>query len=201
MLRPSIIGALVAACAWVAPAAFQDPSIPGAASPARAKQLVSALQARKLQAFAVKDPKNAGHYVAVLHVPGAQLLVVGARHGRPSDVDYYLYKKDYMNAYQDLNSSVLSQDKVLVEDSYADGLVAVPGKDLASDTVTMGGAAQVFDGVFADPKKRNDKRMPMADYAKAFGEADASYVQMLDALLAALSAGTAPAFPDRAALR
>jgi hypothetical protein len=201
MLRPSIVGALVVASVWTVAAAPQDPVMPAGASAARVQQLVSALQAHSLQAFAVKDPKGAGQYVATLLVPGVQILVVSAHHGRPSDVEYYLYKKDFMNAYRDLNSSVLSRDKVFVEDAYADGLVAVPGKDLASDTVTMGGAARVFDGEFADPKKRRDKRMPQADYAKAFADADASYVAMLDVLIAELGKGERPAFPSTRPVR
>ena len=47
-------------------------------SAAKAKELVALLQGKKLEAFAVRDPIQPGRYVAVLLVPGVQLLVVSA---------------------------------------------------------------------------------------------------------------------------
>jgi len=38
----------------------------------------------------------------------------------------------------------------------------------------------------ADPKKRNDKRMPADAYAKAFGDVEQGYAKILDAMLAEL---------------
>jgi hypothetical protein len=187
MKLPFLVSAsVVAACLTTVVAAMpgQDPAFPEATSPAKVKEFVAALQAKKLEAFAARDPEGDRRYVAALLVPGVQMLVVSAAHGRPTDIEYYIYRNEHMNAYMDLNSSVLSTDKVFIEDALADGLVAKPPKGLAADAITIAGKPQPFDGLFADPKRRNDKRMPLADYSKAFADADQRYTRLLDRLFA-----------------
>ena len=186
MKLPSVVSAsVVAACLYgvVAAMPIQDPAFPEATSGAKVKEFIAALQAKKLEAFAARDPDAERRYVAALLVPGVQMLVVSATHGRPTDIEYYIYRKEHMNAYMDLNSSVLSSDKVFVEDALADGLVAKPPKGLAADAVTIAGKPQPFDGLFADPKRKNDKRIPLADYTKAFADADQRYTKLLDRLI------------------
>jgi hypothetical protein len=190
------VAALVLVASAAAGVFAQAPAAPATAS--KAKELATLLQAKKLEAFAVRDASTPGRYVGTLLVPGAQLLVVSAKHGRPTDVEYYLYQKDYMSAYMDLNSSVLSVEKVFIEDALGDGLIALPGKSLGRDTITRDGKAQVFDGDFADPRKRNDKRIPQAEYDRAFAEAESSYAQLLDLLIAELKK---LAFPAAAEVR
>jgi hypothetical protein len=151
-------------------------------SPPRAKELVALLQTKKLEAFAVKDPSATGRFVAVLLIPNVQLMVVSAGYERPTDVEYRIYTKDFMNAYVELNSSVLAKDKVFFEDALCDGLRVQPTGGV-SDTVTTGGEKRVFDGDFADPKKRNQKKISQEDYLKAFGAADAKYAELLTMLL------------------
>ncbi|MFI5177722.1 MAG: hypothetical protein ACHQO8_04130 [Vicinamibacterales bacterium] len=179
MTRIAVGCALVVATELTAGA--QAPSI-DPISPARAKELVSLLQSKKLEAFAVKDSSAAGRFVAVLLVPNVQLMVVSAGYERPSDVEYAIYTKDYMRAYVDLNSSVLSKDKVFVEDALCDGLKPGPSGGV-SDAITSGTEKHVFDGDFADPKKRNQKKISQEDYVKAFSAADAKYTQFLTMLL------------------
>jgi hypothetical protein len=193
-------GLALSASAAILSGATSQATAPVAGSAGLVKEAVSLLTARKLEAFAVRDASEGGRYVGMLLVPGAQLLVVSAKHGRPTDVAYYLYKKDSLNAYMDLNSSVLARERVFIEDALGDGLVARPGKSLGRDTITRDGTAQVFDGEFADPRKRNDKRMPQADYDRAFAEAEASYVRLLDLLIAELKR-TGLAFPAAGLMR
>ena len=193
MKIPSVVSAsVVAAClnAVVAAMPVQDPAPSEATSPAKVKEFVAALQGKKLEAFAARDPEGDRRYVAALLVPGVQMLVVSAAHGRPTDIEYYIYRKEHMNAYMDLNSSVLSTDRVFIEDALADGLVAKPPKGLAPDAITIAGKPQPFDGLFADPKRRNDKRIPLADYTKAFTEADQRYTKLIDRLLVEIKRGS-----------
>jgi hypothetical protein len=172
----------VAAAAVVSVSA-QAPQAPAAASTAKAKELVGLLQSKKLEAFAVRDPAENGRFIAALLVPNVQLLLVTAAYERPMDIEYRLYHKDFMGAYMDLNSSVYSKARTFVEDSKGDGLIALPGKDPMHDSVKVETQRHVFDGAFADPKRRNDKRIPQEEYFKAFSSADESYTRLLGLLL------------------
>jgi hypothetical protein len=150
------------------------------------QELVTLLQEKNLTSFAVKDPDDRGRFVAVLHIPGVQLMVVAARYQRASDIDYRIYHKEYMTAYRDLNASTLASEKVFIEDTAANGLVLVPAEGAAGDLVRAGDLEQVFDGDFADPRKRNDKRVPQTEYYKTFSDADAQYTRLLGLMLAEL---------------
>jgi len=154
-----------------------------AKSAAQAKELLSLMQTKKLEAFAARDPLRTDRFVAVLGVPGVQLLVVAADYDRPSDIEYRLYTKDYMGAYADLKSSILAKERIYVEDMSCDGLKSLPAKNQIGDTVVIGTDKRIFDGVFADPKKKNDKKISQDDYMKAFVTADERYSTILGHLL------------------
>jgi len=195
MLHADVARRLVLAVAVAAVAAgaagIRAQSPPPAASAAKAKELVGLLQSKKLETVAVRYPGEADRYLAALLVPNAQLLVVAANYSRPSDIEYYLYHKEFMNAYTNLYSSALADKRVFVEDALHDGLMALPGKSLAHDSVTSGGTRHVFDGDFADPKRRNQKKISQEDYFKAFATADAEYAKLLGILIEALNKQTA----------
>lgn len=189
--RTSGLAALVAGLGLLlVPAAVaqeqQAAQPPASQSAAVAKEFIELLQAKELTSFAVKDPDNRGRFVAILHIPNVQLMVVAADYQRPTDIDYRIYHKDYMTAYMDLNSSTLSSGKVFIEDKLADGLMLTPPEGAPGDKIHAGEAEQVFDGEFADPRRRNDRRMPQADYFKAFQEADARYARLLGLAVAEL---------------
>ncbi len=178
-----MVGGTGAATAQQAPAAA-----PGATSPPKVKELIGLLASKKLETFAA--PENGPKFVAVLYIPGVQLLVASASYGRPLDFDYYLFHKKYQDMYQELKSSPLSAEKYFIEDTLADGLVVIPGKGGAIDVVTAGGERRVFDGDFADPRRKNQKKISQDDYFKAFSAADARYAALLDVLIAALKKDT-----------
>jgi lipoprotein-anchoring transpeptidase ErfK/SrfK len=182
----STVAAFVTAAACAASLTAQSTPPPASTSMPPAKELVSLLEARKLEAFAVRDEANAGQFIAALHIPGVQLLVVSAVYKRPSDIDYRLYHKDYMSAYQDLRSGILADNRIIIEDISGDGLLAIPRKDTGRDTFTVSGAARVFDGDFADPRRKNQKKISQEDYFKAYGDADARYAKLLETLLVEL---------------
>ena len=166
-----------------APAAAQ---LPIAKSTAQAKELQTLLQSKKLEAFAVRDPLKTDRFIAVLGIPNVQLLVVAAAFERPSDIEYRLYQKDYLGAYADLKSSIFAKDRVFVEDMAADGLRFTPPKEQTGDSVVMGADKHVFDGDFADPKKKNQKKISQEDYTKAFSAADERYSTLLGWLITEL---------------
>ena len=160
---------------------------PAAKSAGPAKELVSLLEAKKLTSFLVKDPGGDSRYIAVLHIPGTQLLVVAANYEGSTDMEYFLYSKEFMRAYQDLNASIHSKNKVFVEDLVEDGLKAMPAKNEAADSMTVGGSRRAFDGDFADPKRRNQQnKISQDDYLKAYSEADEAYTKLLGTLIEGL---------------
>jgi hypothetical protein len=158
---------------------------PASASAAKAKELMSLMAAKKLEAFAIREPDTTDRFIAVMSVPNVQLLLVTATYSRPTDIEYYVYQKEFVNAYRNLKSGALATDRFFVEDVLGDGLVAVPVKNGLPDSVTVDAKAQLLDGP-ADPKKRGDTRMAADAYGKAFADFDQRYAKALDALLAEL---------------
>ena len=190
--RPAV--ALMIAAAAAASLYAQSPTPPPAStSTPAAKEFVGLLEARKLEAFAVRDEANAGQFIAALHIPGVQLMVVSALYKQPSHIEYRLYHKDYMSAYQDLRSGMLADNRVIIEDVSGDGLMAIPRKDTGRDSYTVSGASRVFDGDYADPRRKNQKKISQEDYFKAYGEADARYAKLLETLLTELKKQKTPA--------
>lgn len=156
-----------------------------AVSSAKAKELGALMKSKKLEVFAVREASSPNRFVAVMVMPDVQTLLVSAAYSRASDMEFYLYQKDYMNAYRGLKSGALASDAFFVEDVLGDGLVPVPGRNTPPDSVTVNKTLQIFEGP-ADPRKRNDKRMAADAYAKTFGDADERYARLLDEILAEL---------------
>jgi hypothetical protein len=155
-----------------------------AATAAKVKELIALMQSKKLEAIAARDPEGSGRFVAVLHIPGVQVLAVSAVYAKPSELDARLYYKDFMNAYVDLNTSVHSSEKVFIEDALCDGLIAVPAKNnLARDSAKLGTEQQVFDGDYAAPNQRNSKKVSHEVYQKRFTTAEERYSRVLGLLI------------------
>ncbi len=171
----------------------QSASMPASTSGAKAKEVASLMQARKLESFAAAE--TGSKYVAALLIPNVQLLVVSAAYGRPTDLEYRVINKQYMDVYMDLKSSGLAADKAFFEDALADGLAPVPAKNMPADSMTSGSERRLFDGDFADPRRRNQKKISQEDYFKAYAAADARYAVVLDVIIAALKKGLALAAP------
>jgi len=184
-------GALVAAMLAGASALFAQ--APASASAPKAKELTALMKSKKLEAFAMRESSTENRFLAVNVMPDVQTLAVSALYSRPTDIEYWIYQKDYAHAYGDLVSGTLASERFFVEDIMGDGLIAVPAKPGVADTVTVGGAKQLLEGP-ADPKKRNDKRMAPEAYTKIFTEADKKYCALLDTIITELKKpGVAPA--------
>ncbi len=169
-----LISALVAFLLLTPAAAFAQDS----KSAASVTELVKALDAMKLDAYAVKGSAP-NEYVGALYFPGTQLLVVSAKFDTPFRADSLLTMKNYRDLYIELNSASVPNSKVFVADLSANGLR--PKKDGGGyDTADIGGKSYNFDGDWKKAKISED------DYVKAYSTTDDQYSQMIQALLAGL---------------
>jgi hypothetical protein len=141
-----------------------------------AKELVTVLDAKKLDSIAAKVPDGEDHFAAALYFPGVQLLVVSGHYSAPQLMEPRLAKKDYKDTYMELTGTVTAASKVFVQDMGVPGLTQKK-QDNMYDTWTRGGKPIMFDG---DPDKQ---KITDADYAKSFTAADEEYAKILAALL------------------
>src|SRR5262245_19579999 len=77
------IGAALAAGVLATAGAAAAPD-DGSKSATAALALCKQLEQAKLQYVAARDPKDPARYVAAMHFPGQQLMVVSAKYGAPA---------------------------------------------------------------------------------------------------------------------
>lgn len=146
------------------------------------KELVALLNARVEggMAFMAAKLPEAGHYVGALYLQSVpQLLVVTAQYDPAVLMDQRLGKKDYREAYTDLNSASKAGTRAFFEDLLANGLMSKREEGQPFDMYTgMDGKLVKFDG---DVKAA---KMTDQEYAAAFNAADALYLKAAQALLA-----------------
>jgi len=177
--------ALILALGVVGLSAQRKPTVPAGKSPEAAKQLAPLLDAQKLTNFAAADPATPHRYVGVLYTPGVQIiLIAGVFEG--TDLDYYLYQRDYSSAFNGLRVLPGVKERLMFEDFGADGLTPQPAKNSVPDVVTIGSDKKTLDGDFSDPKVVNRSKISFDDYVKLFDDLDAKYVQAIGVLTAAL---------------
>jgi hypothetical protein len=153
-------------------------------SPALAKELVAELGKKKLDCVFAKDPSTPGQYIAALHVPGLQLIVVSAQFDNPGNMEFRLFSADCMGAYVDMNAAVTAKNRLSINDIGADGLVANPKKNAPRDGITRGGGDEVkLDG---DSKALKAAKMTPDEFQKMFDEAETAYAGYLKVLIARL---------------
>ena len=164
------------AVALAAPAAAEDakPSKSSVQAAALAKQLAQA----KLQYIATKDPTDPGRFVAAMHLPGAQLMIVSARYGAPALLNEKVLLGKFQDAYIDLNSASEAATRIIVEDLRADGFAMAKSKDMMRDSFEANGKRVVFD---FDWRKQ---KLTQAEYFSTLEAADTQYARMLELLIA-----------------
>ena len=167
IVRGGVAGALVLSLA--ATALAQESK-----SAALAKQLTDALDAAKTTTIATKAEPPDG-YVAAMSLPGV-LLVVSAKYSVPSILDAKIAKKDYQDAYADLQTASDAATRVFIQDLGADGL-----RFRTFDSVDVAKGSTTFDGDWKKAKAASEQ-----DYQKIFNDTDDQYAKMLATLLAAL---------------
>ncbi len=151
-------------------------------SAALARQLVALMDQMKLDAVAAREAQPDA-YVAALYFPG-QLMVVGARYSVPVLLNDKLAKKDFKDIYNDLNGAPVAGSKWFIMDLGADGLKAKRDEGKPFDTIETATKTWAFDGDWKAQKLSEE------EYMKAFGEGDARYARMLQALITQLKRGS-----------
>ena len=150
-----------------------------------ARQLGQLLDAKKMDSIAAADPAAPGTFLAALYFPGTQLLVISAKYFSPDLLASRLAKKEYRDAYIDLNAGALADSKIFIMDTFADGLVAKPRGDNPADSVERAGTTLAFDGDWKKNKQSEE------EYMKAFTDSDTAYAHLLQLLIDKLkSSGT-----------
>jgi hypothetical protein len=91
-------------------------------SQSRAMELAKRLAGNGTQSFAAAMPDDPSRFVAVLHIPGLQLLCISGRYQSPALLRELITKGDYQRVYLDLNSAADREGRFFVEDLGADGL-------------------------------------------------------------------------------
>ena len=152
------------------PAFAQDPQ-----SAAPARELAQLLADRKLESVAARMPGTPDEFAAALAFPG-QMIVVWARFSAPSVLNEKILKREFREAYIDLNSASSPESRHFVTDLGADG-IRRGGKNQPADSHDVGGKSMRFDGSWKEDK------MSEQDYVKALTEADAAYAKVLGILI------------------
>jgi hypothetical protein len=182
----TIVGRLVIAGAAIGVISFAAAALAqGASSPSMAKELVTLLTERQLDAFAVQDPEAPNSFLATLVIPGAQMLVVSAEYPSPDELQAQLAQKNYRDVYTALHQPTTASSRFFLIDAGCDGL---DGDSDGVDVLYEKGTAQtVFDG---DWKKQG---ISEATYRERLERAEKRYSRVLRLFRDTLKATAAPA--------
>jgi hypothetical protein len=146
-------------------------------SASHAAALTKQLEQSKLQYIATKDPTDPGRFVAAMHLPGSQLMIVSAKYASPALLNEKVLLGKFQDAYIDLNSASELATRVIVEDLRGDGLTLTKNKDTVRDSFEANGKRVIFD---FDWRKQ---KLSQEEYFSALEAADAQYARMLELLL------------------
>jgi hypothetical protein len=145
-----------------------------------AKELGKRLGGGEARALAAAMPDDPSRFVAALHIPGAQLLVMSATYQAPALLRELILKNDHRQVYMDLNSAGDREGRFFVEDLRVDGLHADREPN------------QPFDITWRDAVTRTmyngnwkEQQLSEAEYRARFERDATEYAQMLKVLLAA----------------
>jgi len=142
-----------------------------------AKQLVSTLSSRGLDAIAARDPEKPDRAIAALAFPGSQLLVVAGPYADSAGLDALLAHKMYRDVYSALQQPSITTGKLFVQDLGCDGLQSGEG---SIDIVYEDAKTQtILDGNW---KKQGLSQSAYQERAK---NAEARYARILAALVSA----------------
>lgn len=169
------------AVAWVSPEAVAvtaaEPQQP--ASEARVSELIAALDKQGLQSVAAQDPTRAGQLVAVLYVPGVQLLMITGRCDASEVLAARLAAAEYRDVYTDLHACAVDTTRLFIQDMSADGLWPEPRRSGAP-----------FDIVYEQMTHRTrfdgdcrSQELTSAEYRQRFTTIDAEYARLASILV------------------
>lgn len=156
-----------------------------ATSTEAAAALAAQLDTSGRTAFAAADPAEPGRYVAVMYMPGLQLLVISGVYPVPVLLDPKLERGEYQQVYMDLHGASTVDSQWFVQDLLADGIRADRKPGAAFDLVSRKGASFIaIDGDWAGQK------LSEAEYRERVKAAEEMYTRMLRVLLTSLKAHT-----------
>ena len=124
---------------------------PGAQSKSASKSaeaaaiLAKQLEQAKLQYIATRDPAESGRFIAAVHFPGTNLMVISAKYGTPVLLNEKLLQRKFQDAYIDLNAASERSSRIFVEDLLANGFAMAKGKNQPFDAFESQGKRIVFD--------------------------------------------------------
>lgn len=145
----------------------------------QAAELVRVMSERKLSAFVAADPVEDGRFVAAMHIPGSQLLVIRTRYAAPSLIRERILAGDFSQIYTDLHSAGERDGRLFIMDSGADGLTS--GNEDHIDVSWRDARDQtMFNGEWKEQK------LTETEYKKRFAEQERAYADMLGVLIDAL---------------
>jgi hypothetical protein len=150
-----------------------------ASSRESAQALVQAMSAKHMDAFAVVDPADASHFVAVRLYPG-QLLLITGRYPAPTNLTYDMAQRHYAEIYSALYASVEPDGRLFVQDMGADGLAA-SRNDAADIVYEQAGTQWIVD--------RGPSGKARDPYDAMYTEVDRRYAAALKLLLSQLTPG------------
>lgn len=147
----------------------------------QAAELVRLMSERKLSAFVAADPGEEGRFVAAMHIPGSQLLVIRTRYAAPSLLHERILAGDFTQIYTDLHSAGERDGRLFLMDAGADGLT-VGSQDHQGVDVSWRDARDqtMFNGDWKAQK------LTESEYRKRFAEQERAYADMLGVLITAL---------------
>ena len=140
----------------------------------QAAELIRLMSERQLSTVAAADPLNDGRFVAAMHIPGSQLLVIGSRYAAPSLLRERILGGDFRDLYIDLHASGEPEGRLFVIDSGADGLRIDAADGQPFDIVWRDGREQTM--LNGDWKQH---KLTKEQYLKRSGEQEAAYADML----------------------
>ena len=173
---------VILAALWaMAPAAAAEQ---GSRSSRAAALLTAALQERKLEVIASRNPDQAGAFIAALYLPGSQLLVVTAPYAAAAVLDTYIAEGKHMDVYLALNAADRRAERFFVMDLNADGLrrECAPGESF--DSTIRGDNDVAFDGNW------RAQALTSAAYDARFAKDDEHYARLLEVLAGSLTEGS-----------
>lgn len=177
--RLVVLAAVAVSLSFPVLASAQEPA---STSAAPTKELVALMEGRLdsgMAFLAAKLPDDPNHFVGALYLQAVpQLLVVVAQFDPAVLMDERLAKRDYREAYTDLNSASKVGTRIFFEDLKVDGLMPKrEGSDPFDMFTAADGKRMQFDGD-AGRQKMSDEQ-----YRATFVEADALYAKAVRALL------------------
>lgn len=150
-----------------------------AGSARAARELVTLLQERGVDAAAAEHPDAPGTFSAVLHLPGVQLLAITTTHPVPDQVRRLIASGDHRQAYVELQIGGVRDGRVFVQDLRANGLRPDVRNGDPFDIVSHDAQRDIaYDG---DWRKQ---QMSEAKYRDAFADDERRYTTLLEVVTA-----------------